>query len=203
MPEENYTGAKAKGASQVKRVYWHSGPPNPLQCPPWHSGPTERQFSCPAQVWTIHGSPSNSVHDGIQRDGCSKPRHKVTAFTAIWGRGSLGLNSLPGQGEGDGGSDALSWSQAVPAAPSLHKHSALTYLPRITQGDCSHKEPCAQISSPGPFTSRTEGKQAGGSMLQWYQIINILDKYFDIKIGISALFLLPWQHHSPVRECTK
>lgn len=101
------------------------------------------------------------------------------------------------------GSNALSWSQAVAAAPSLHKHSALTYLPRITQGDCFHKESCAQIPSPGPFTSRTEGKQAGESMLPWYQIINILDKYFDIKIGISALFLLPWQHHSPVRECTK
>lgn len=31
---------------------WHNGPPNPLQCPPWHSGPIERHFSRPAQVRT-------------------------------------------------------------------------------------------------------------------------------------------------------
>lgn len=36
-----------------------------------------------------------------------------------------------------------------------------------------------------------------------YQILNIPDKYFDTKIGISARFLLHWQHHSPVREYTK
>lgn len=36
-----------------------------------------------------------------------------------------------------------------------------------------------------------------------YQILNIPGKYFDTKIGISARFLLHWQHHSPVREYTK
>lgn len=118
---------------KLRGSHWHSGPPNPLQRPPRPSRPTERHFSCPAQVRTLHGSPSNSAHDGITRaNSGTKPWQ---ALTGVWGRGSLGLPT--GQGEGGGGSDALSWSQAVPAVPSLHKHSALTYLPRITQGDCS------------------------------------------------------------------
>lgn len=169
MPEQSYTRAKAEGAPQFKRVsLTHWGSPNPRQCPPWHSGPTERHSSCPARVRTPHGSPSTvSMTVSKEIAAANQGTKPQQAVTGIWERGSSGLHSLPGQGEGDGGSDALSWSQAVPAAPSLHKHSALTYLPRITQGDCSHKEPCAQIPSPVPFTSRTEGKQAGGSMLQW------------------------------------
>lgn len=71
---------------------------------------------------------------------------------------SRAAHKIPSKGEGDQSSDAPSWSQAITTATLLHKRLVLTYLPRITQGNCFHKEPCAHIPSHGPFSQRDWGK---------------------------------------------
>lgn len=194
---------------KLRGSHWHHGPPNPLQYPPQPSGPTERHFSCPAQVRTLHPptalppTVSMTVSKGIAAaNSGTKPRQAVAG---IGGRRSLGPHTVS-LAKGKLMGAVMLWADPR-QDQQRHRYTNTQHWPTCP----GSPKVIAPTRSPAPRYPLLAHLPAGlreNKLVELcsngkYQIINIPDKYFDTKIGIFARFLLPWQHHNPVRECTK
>lgn len=116
------------------------------------------------------------------------------AITGIWGRGSLGLHRLS-LAKGKVMGAAMLWADPR-QYQQLHCYTNTQHWPTCP-GSPKVIVPTKNPVPRYPLLAHLQAELRENKLVEVcsngkYQIIDILHKYFDIKIGISALFLLPW-----------